>query len=191
MTGRPLNLLRHPRRLPGWRSDWLRPVLLAGCAGALAGGAWGAWQHQRLDTLLAQQAHLQQRLQVQLEQQARVSAHQARQHLQQAQRVRAQDWQRQRQQLQALHAALAAQAPAAGLRVERWQGDGQKLLLQGWLPRAQAIPALLAQLSSAWPQPWQLHQLADRSAGVDPGGLDLVLEAPWSPAVQDKGQSRP
>ena len=111
MTAQSLNLLRYPRRVPALDAALWRPAAAALLTGALAGGVWGGWQHMRQDGLLALHARLHQ-----------------------AFLDRAQAWQSQRERVMRLHAGLTEQARDTGLRVERWQADGRRLVLQAWLP---------------------------------------------------------
>lgn len=119
--------------------------------------------------------HLQTQTRAWREQQTLERAQAEKARLRSAWMQRAQAWQGQRQRLAQLHAAFDALAPETGLRVERWQGDGRKLLLQARLPGVSSVPAVLSGLSGAWGPGWTLHSLGDRADG----GVDVVLQAPW------------
>lgn len=174
-TDGSLNLLRFPRRVHALDPGQVRAGLMASVAGILMGCAWGLWQQMQQDQLLVQRAQWQTQsrdLERQKDQQAIV---QEKARLQLKWGQRAQSWQLQRQQLMRLHAALAQQAADTGLRVERWQGDGRKLVLQAWLPHADSVPVVLTGLSSAWPAGWALQSMGVRSGA----GVDVVLQATW------------
>lgn len=169
-----LNLLRHPRRLPllGW--PVLGRVLAGGVAGVLCASGWGLWSQTRL----AQTRSLQQQLQAELQAQARsrsqASAEAAQARLQQRALARDAQWRLQRERLQQLHGLLAQEARDGGLRLQRWQGDGQRIELQAWLPHTQGLPALQARLSG--PAPQGLSDWAVQSLGSAAGeGVQLVL----------------
>lgn len=197
VTAPALNLLRYPRRGPVWGTLQWRPLLVAGLLGALLGGFWAAGQHWRLAQLRAQVAQLQMQVQDRLRQQSVAAARRAQAQLQQAVQTRAQDWGQQQAQGLRLHAALDEQSHALGLRVMRWQNDGQQLLMQGWLPRAQDVPALLSALSAAGPPLWTLLSLASPAAPGQDGreaGVDVLLQAPWSAAespAPERGKAGP
>ena len=170
MNTPPLNLLRYPRR--AYLSDavpW-RAAVLALAAGILMGGGWGLWQQSQYEALQTQRSQWQAQTRAWRSQQAQ---QRDRQQLLSRWDQRQHAWQARRAQQMQLHAALAAQADTAGLRVERWQGDGRQLVLQAWLPRAEAVPGVLAALSRAWPPGWTLHSLSDRSGA----GVEVVLQA--------------
>lgn len=113
---------------------------------------------------------------------------QARQALEQQQAdARRKDWQLRRAQLLRLHDVLGQAALESGLRVQNWQADERRILLQAWVPQPQAWTALQTQLTSAGPQPWTLQTLAS-----GPGaGVQFTLEAPWLAAVQSKETKNP
>ncbi len=184
MNARPLNLLRYPRRTLPFELAPLRAVALALGAGILMGGTWGMWQQTQHEALLAQRAQLQAQSRVWRSQQA---TERDRQRLLSSWDQRAQSWQAQREQQMQLHAALLAQAATAAMRVERWQGDGRKLLLQAWLPRADAVPMLLSELSQAWPAGWTLQSMSDRPGA----GVEVVLQAGPLAAAHDSGPQKP
>ena len=175
MNARPLNLLRHPRRVHPLAPRQLRDLLWAGVAGALIGGLWCIWLDTEKEQLQQERTHLQAQATAWREQQSRERALEQKAKLQWAWTQRAQAWQGQRQRLAQLHAAFDALAPETGLWVERWQGDGRKLLLQARLPGVSSVPAVLSGLSGAWGPGWTLHSLGDRADG----GVDVVLQAPW------------
>jgi len=186
-----LNLLRYPRRMPTLDAALWRPGLVALLVGVLAGGLWGGWQHQRQEEWTVLRARLRAQTQALAGQQTQAVDQQAKARLQQAFVDRAQAWQSQRERLMHLHATLTEQAKDAGLRVERWQSDGRKLVLQAWLPRAERVPLVMARLSAAWPQGWTLQSLGDRAASGGDAGIDVVFEAPWGDAAQAGGKSSP
>lgn len=187
MTARSLNLLRYPRRLPVLDAALWWPAASAWLVGALLGGAWGGWQHMQHEALIASHARLQTQLQALAAQQAEATARQTRARLHRALLDRAQAWQTRRERVLQLHAVLTEQARDAGLRVERWHSDGHKLVLQGWLPRAQEVPRVVASLSAAWPQGWTLQSLGER---VGPAaGVDMVIEAPWGEVLPAGGKA--
>ena len=191
MSARPLNLLRHPRQGLALSPAVLRSCLVAGLIGVLAGGLWSGWQHLRLAQRHEQRTQLQARWQAHSQQQADASTQRERAGLRRQWLERAADWRGRREQLSQLHRALQALADDPGLRVERWQGDGRRLVLQAWLPRPEQVPTLMAGLSAAGPLGWQLHSLADHSSVGGEAGIDVVLEAPWPAASQGGGPSRP
>ena len=191
MSARPLNLLRYPRQRLVLSPALLRACLVAGLIGVLAGGLWIGWQHLRLVQRHEQLTQLQARWQARSQQQADVSAQRERAGLRRQWLERATDWRDRREQLSHLHRALQALADGPGLRVERWQGDGRRLVLQAWLPGSEQVPTLMAGLSAAGPLSWQLHSLADHSSVGGEAGIDVVLEAPWPAASQGGGPSRP
>lgn len=189
MSARSLNLLRYPGRIPTWEGALLRPVLVAWLAGVLSGLGWSGWQHMRHDEWLALHARLQAQTQALAGQQTEAAARQLAARLHQAFLERARAWKNRRERVLHLQAVLTEQARSTGLRVERWQSDGRRLVLQAWLPRAEHVPQLVAHLSAAWPQAWTLQSLSDRTgAGA---GVDVVLEAPWDDAVQGNGKTAP
>lgn len=182
-----LNLLRHPRRWHRLESEQTRAALLAFLAGLLVGCAGLVCLQWRHAQLLDQRAQLQMQSQALTRQQAQHTAAKERSRLQTQWHTRARAWQAQRALLRQLHAALAAQADSTGLRLLRWQGDGNKLVLQAWLPRAETVPQLLSQLSAAARPGWTLQSLAERPDA----GVDLVLEAPWLSGAQDHKPAKP
>lgn len=182
-----LNLLRFPRRVHVLDPGQVRAGLMAAVAGILVGCAWGLWQQMQQDQLLAQRAQWQAQslaLGRQKDQQV-IAQDKARVQLQWGQRAQA--WQLQRQQLMRLHAVLAQQAADTGLRVERWQGDGRKLVLQAWLPHADSVPGVLAGLSSVWPPGWTLQSMGARSGA----GVNVVLQAAWPAGPREGERPKP
>ena len=175
MNAPALNLLRYPRRqaLVG------TPVLVRVLAGALAGGlcasAWGLWSQMRYSQELQRRDQLHTSTRAQARAQAEASARAQQHRLQQQAHQRAEDGRARREQMQRLHALLLQERHTTGLHLQRWQGDGQRLQLQAWLPRAEDLPGLQARLSAAGPQVWTLHSLG-RSTDR---GLQLVLESSW------------
>lgn len=186
-----LNLLRYPRRgwvLPArqWRSLWL-----ALGAGALFGAGGVAWLQGHLQQLQAQRNQWQAEVQALAEQQAAADASRAQRQLLQAVEARALEWQAKRAQLDKLNHTLGDQARSLGLRVQRWQADGRQLVLQGWLPRAQDVPALVSALSSAGPPGWALHSLGEPVTSSSGSGVDVLLQAPWPPRGPEKDKVAP
>ena len=161
-----------------------RAALWALLAGVVVATAVVAWQLQRQDQLLAQRGPLQARLQEQARQQTQARQAEVLARLHSRMLERQQAWQLQRQQLMHLHAELSSEAERTGLRLQRWQGDGRKLLLQLWLPRAELAPALVTRLSRSSQQAWTLQSLAHRPEAT---GVEAVLEAPW-PSVSPGGR---
>ncbi|MBM3386846.1 MAG: hypothetical protein FJY36_04160 [Betaproteobacteria bacterium] len=169
MRPRVLNLLQHPR--PSW-VGW-QPALgwaLLGAGLALLAGGW----------LQAQRAHWQQehrhwKAQMALHSAAQQRERQAREHA----HVRSQQqalWrsgQAQQQRVLALQEALQREADQ-GLRLTRWQADGQHLWLHGLWPQAESGWALQARLSQVLGQDWTLH-----SMGTGPHGVAWSLQTPW------------
>lgn len=170
MNARPLNLLRYPRRASLLESAPARAALLALGVGIVMGCSWGLWQQAQHEALLARRVQLKAQSEAWRSQQ---TSERDRQRLLTHWGQRAKTWQAQGEQQMQLHAVLLAQAASAGLRVERWQGDGRQMMLQAWLPGADGVPALLSALSQAWPPGWALQSISDRS-GV---GVDVVLQA--------------
>ena len=175
MNGQALNLLRHPRRRLHLASPLTRWCAIGLVPGWLAGAGCGLWAQAQLPELRAQL----QQWQAQLAQQARADAEaaardQQRQRQQQVQERLAQ-WQSRRAQLLQWHGALGEAADHSGLRLQRWQGEEQRIELQGWLPQASDWPLVQARLAQAGPQVWTLRSL---QAGAGEG-VQLVLEAPW------------
>ncbi len=187
MTVRPLNLLRHPRPAHLLEPALQRLALACVLAGGLAGMGWGVWQQHRQDDWLARRSALKAQAQSQASQQVQIKASEQREQMLKRQAARQQAWQTRRQHMLALHAVLSAQARNNGLRVLRWQGDGRQLVLQLWLPHAQALPSLTAQLSQAWPLAWTLQSLNDQAGA----GIEAVLEAPWPIPPRDGGGKQP
>ncbi|TXI71404.1 MAG: hypothetical protein E6Q49_09640 [Limnohabitans sp.] len=187
MNARPLNLLRHPRRVHALAAGARPAVLGAWLVGVLLGGVWGWSQQVQRDRLLDQRVQLQAQSSALREQQARQTAAQEKAQLQSKWGQRAQSWRAQRQHLMELHAALMTQAAETGLRVERWQGDGRQLVLQAWLPRADHVPAVLSGLSRSWATAWTLQSMGDRAGS----GVDVVLQAPWPAGIRDDGRRKP
>ena len=166
-----LNLLRHPRRL--W-APWLplAPWLALGC---LCGGLCAAWLQSLHEYGLRERQRLaseQARLAAQTERQ---QAARAQAHLLAQQQARWRELQVQQQRIVALQDALQSEAEQ-GLRVSRWQADGQRLLLQGQGPQAQDWPALQARLGQVLGQGWHLQSLgSDLSAA----SVLWTLETAW------------
>ncbi len=183
LNARPLNLLRYPRRAVMLDAALWRPALWALLAGVVGAAAAAAWQLQRQDQLLAQRGPLLARLQEQARQQAQARQAEAMARLRSRMLERQQAWQLQRQQLMRLNADLSTEAERTGLRLQRWQGDGRKLSLQLWLPRAELAPALVSRLSQSSLHAWTLQSLAQKP---DAAGVEAVLEAPW-PSVSPGG----
>lgn len=176
VSGASLNLLRYPRRWHPSDSRWLVWAVSGWLVGLLLGVAWGEWSQREQAAWQAQRSALQARLKSQARTEAeRVALAQQERWVQQAQ-ARRKEWQAQRAQLQGLHGVLGQAMDEHGLRVQRWQGHGQRIQLQGWLPHAEALPALQLRLAQAGPHAWTLHSLT-ASAG---SGLQMVLEAPWT-----------
>lgn len=173
MNARPLNLLRYPRRAPLLESTTWRAVPFALGTGLMVGCAWGMWQDAQHETLLAQRSQWQAQVQAWRSQQAQQATERDRQRLLSSWGQRAQAWQQQRERQMQLHAVLMAQAATSGMRVESWQGDGRKLVLQAWLPRADGVPGVLSGLSDAWPPGWTLQSISDRAGA----GVEVVLQA--------------
>lgn len=201
MSAPALNLLRYPRR--GWLEPQLGwPLLQALGVGAVLGAACVLGQHGWLDHLQNQRGQLQRQAHAVARQRATDAARHAQVQRLQAVHTRAQDWQTQQAMGLRLQAVLSAQGQALGLRVLRWQGDGRQMLLQAWLPRVQDVPALVAALSALGAGAWTVQSLSDGAAvatqrrekepgaGAD-GGVVVQLQAPWSPATREKGQSAP
>jgi hypothetical protein len=155
--------------------------------GLLAGVGRGLWSQAQLPSW--QRQH--QQLQAQQAQQTRAMA-EDRARVQEAQwqqkaQLRDGEWRLRRTQLLRLHEVLAQAGADLGLRLQRWQGDEQRLQLQGWLPQAQDWPQLQARLSAAGPQEWRLHSL---QAAPDTG-VQLVLEVAWPAASVPSQGTRP
>lgn len=191
MTARSLNLLRHPGRRLVPEYTLVRSLVLAGWVGALAGGLWSGWRHVQLSQLQEQRAQLQIRREAQIRQQADLAADHERATLHRQLLERASDWQARREQLLRLHRTLNALADDPGLRVERWQGDGRRLVLQARLSRPASVPQLMAGLSATWPSDWRLQSLGDRGSAKGDAGVDVTLEASWPGTSQGNGPSRP
>ena len=182
-----LNLLRYPKHLSGPGSALLGWALAGLLLGVLAGAARGLWSQAQLSDGQRQR----QQLQAQREQQSRAAAQasarlQLIQGQQQAQ-VRHAQWESRRAQVLRLHALLGQAGADAGLRLQRWQGDEQRIQLQGWLPQGQAWAALQSSLTQAGPEAWRLQSLQTLAGG----GVELVLEASWSPSMPVSEGSRP
>ncbi|MFM7025991.1 MAG: hypothetical protein ACKOWC_08050 [Limnohabitans sp.] len=192
MNARALNLLRYPRPGLGPEPGQLRAFLLAGLIGVLLGGLCSGWQHMRLTRLHGQREQLQAHVQTQATQEAEAAALREQDRLRRQVSERALEWHDRRQQLLHLHRAFDALADEPGLRVQRWQGDGRRLVLSVWLPRADAVPLLTDRLSAAWPQGWSLQSLGERPlAPGDAGGVEAVFEAPGPSAAAAPVPSRP
>lgn len=184
MSTPSLNLLRYPRRWPLVGRFTLASAVAGLCGGYLLVAAWGLWCQHRHPDWLAQRQQLQAQLagqtRAQAEAQAKVQHDRALQKLL-AQR---QEWQLVRQQLQTLHERLGELSLETGLRLQRWQGDGQRMQLQAWLPQAQSWSALQARLMAPGAQTWSLGSL---TSGSGPG-VHVVLET--SPVVPVSGGER-
>lgn len=174
MRPRALNLLHHPRQ--PW-ARWRQPLGwgLLGVGLALLAGGW----------LQAQRAELQQAHRHWTAQMAQHSAEQKRQRqVREQDRVQAQQQafgrsvQAQQHQVLALQEALQREADQ-GLRLTRWQADGQHLWLQGQWPQAESWPALQARLTQALGQGWTLHSMATGPSGQ---GVAWTLQTPWPTA---------
>lgn len=189
MNDRPLNLLRCPRPARVLDAALVRPALLAGLAGVLMAGGAVVWLHMRQAQLQGLRQQLQTQLQARARQQAGEAAAKARDRLQAQLVARAQAWQGQHQHMERLHTALTDLAEAPGLRLERWHGDGRRLVLQGGLPAAGSVPQVLSRLSEAGPPGWGLQSLGERAGAK--AGIDVVFEAPWPVVAHDAGGSRP
>ncbi len=186
MNGRPLNLLRYPRRVPVCSTALWRQVLWGGLLGALVGGALLLWLQHRHTQLHERRHQLQAQAQAWSQQRAQMAAQQEVARVQAQGRLRATQWSAQRERLARVHTALQALASETGLRLTRWQADGRKLVLQGSLPQAQDLPTVLSRLSDAWPLAWGLHSLGERQpAGT---GVDWVIEAHWPPVPNPAGR---
>lgn len=184
-----LNLLRYPRRgAPMQIAPW-RPLALALLAGALMGAVWAGWQHWRLAQMRSLRHQMLAETQAWATQQKAAAAARDQGELQQAALTRARDWQTRQEQWLDLQDALQDQAHVLGLRVLRWQADGRQQQLQAWLPRVQDVPALISVLSAAGAQAWTLSQLAEPPRRSE-GGVDVVLQAPWSPPGPEKTKAR-
>jgi len=173
-SGLRLNLLRYPRR-PGlqWRpqAPWLVCGLLCGglCAAALQSlHEDGLHQRQRLAREQAQLAAQHERLQAERAQAQRLAQ----------QQVRWRELQWQQQRIVALQEALQSEAEQ-GLRLSRWQADGQRLLLQGQWLQAQDLPALQTRLGQVLGQGWHLHSLGSGGSGAT---MQWTLETAWPSA---------
>lgn len=174
-----LNLLRHPR--PGavaWRQHlgWG----LAGMALPLLLGAWLQAQHSDWS------AQLQQERRQQAQQHAELQSQRAlreQQRLQAQQQAAWQALQTQQQRVLALQLALQREAEQ-GLRLARWQADGQRLLVQGQSLQPESVPDVQARLGQALGQRWALVELA---AGPADEGVSWSLETPWPPASAPRG----
>ena len=182
-----LNLLRYPRRLSGPVSILVVWALAGLLLGVLMGAARGSWSQAQLSDGQRQR----QQLLTQREQQSRAAAQvsarlQLIQGQQQAQARHAQ-WQSRRGQVLRLHALLEQAGIDAGLRLQRWQGDEQRIQLQVWLPQGQVWAAWQSRLTQAGPEAWRLQSLQTLAGG----GVQLVLEAPWNPATPPSEGSRP
>ncbi|MEN9889327.1 MAG: hypothetical protein RL559_1364 [Pseudomonadota bacterium] len=173
-----LNVLRHPRR----RSAWAWPHLPWFWVGLLCGGLCVAGLHLRHEATAQQrqqQAHAQA---LAAQQQARQLA--ARQQVQRGaqQQAHAQAVQAQQQRMVALQDVLQVEAER-GLRLSRWQADGQRWALQGQLPSAQDVATLQTRLGQALGQGWSVQSLGAGPASV---GVLWSLETP-SPSAHATG----
>ena len=183
----PLNLLRHPRPVYKLEPLLLRSAAIGLLAGGLVGATIGEWQQTRHEQLLTLRAQLQAQVRVSEVQQTQQLAMDARVRLQAQWAQRSQAWQGRRQQLMQMHEALGTLAQDLGLRLERWQGDGRTMVLQAWLPHAEAVPQVLSRLSTVGPSTWTLQSLGDRPGA----GVDLLLQAPWPGEAQEVGAKKP
>ena len=77
-----------------------------------------------------------------------------------------------------LHDALQTEAGRSGLRLERLQAGAEKLLLQGTLPYAQAMPQARQNVSEPLAQGLEVTRL---SVGAN-GESGFVWQAPWPSA---------
>ena len=182
----PLNLLRHPRRagLPG--GGGLPGVLWALLLGTAVGTVLALWQGHMQRQAQAERAHLQAPLQQQEQQLAQQRQAQADARLQARLRERLEGWRSLRRQVMDLQARLAQEAQASGLRLQRWQADGHKLILQLSLPQAEHLPGRGAGLSEALSQPWTLQAMSGQSGAP---GVEAVIEASWP--VQQPARGKP
>jgi hypothetical protein len=183
MSAPALNLLRYPRRTVWVNKPVVLQLLFGILAGVLCVSAWGLWGQSRYShgLQLREQLQASARVQAQARTEALAFAEYAR--LQQQARQRVEDWRVRREQLQRLHALLSQENREIGLRLQRWQGDGQRIQLQAWLPRAEDLPGLQARLSVIGPQTWVLHSLGHATGA----GLQLVLESSWPKAGPPSG----
>ena len=181
------NLLRYPSHRR-WRvRPWLGWAGPGFGAGLLAALAWAAWCQSQQEALRARHQELKafEAAQMRARQDAVVQARQALE--QQQADARRKDWQLRRAQLLRLHDVLGQAALESGLRVQNWQADERRILLQAWVPQPQAWTALQTQLTAVGPQPWTLQTLAS-----GPGaGVQFTLEAPWLAATQSKETKNP
>ncbi len=189
MNDRPLNLLRYPQPARVLDASLVWSALWAGLAGVLMAGGGVVWLHRQHDALHNLRRQLQSQSQALTQQQATAAAEKARSQLQAQLAGRARAWQQQGQDLDRLQATLTALAETPGLRLERWHGDGRRLLLQGSLPAADGVPLVLSGLSDTWAPGWGLQSLAKRTGPVP--GIDVVFEAPWPMSTPPSGAPKP
>ena len=182
-----LNLLRYPRRWQPVHSPTLAWALSGLAIGLMAAVGWGLWCEHEQEAWLQQRADLRARLarQSDAEAAAAAQAQQAR-WLQQLERRRA-DWQAGHAQQMRLHTLLAQASAASGLRLQRWQGDGQRMQLQGWLPGSHALTDLQALLSSSGSPTWTWQSLTAEPSG----GVQWVLESSRQPPGPGAESRRP
>ena len=181
------NLLRYPSRRRWRAGPWLGWAGPGFGAGLLAALAWAAWCQSQQEVLRAKHQEFKalEAAQMRARQDAAVQARQARE--QQQADARRKDWQLRRAQLLRLHDVLGQAALERGLRVQNWQADERRILLQAWVPQPQAWTALQTQLTAVGPQPWTLQTLA---SGPE-AGVQFTLEAPWLAAAQAKEAKNP
>lgn len=186
MTPEPLNLLRYPEHAQVFRVVQLKQLVGGLLAGAVIGGTWTFWQQERHDRQQVLRTQLQSAVRAQESLEARQANEREQARIQGLWIRRAQSWHREREQQLELYSVLTDQALHSGLRVERWQGDGHKMVLQAWLPRTESVPVVLGALSQAWPPGWSLHSLSDRPDA----GVNVVMQAPWPVAkrLDDAGK---
>ena len=174
-----LNLLRHPRTgAVAWRQQLVWG--LAGMALPLLLGAWLQAQHGDWST------QLQQERRQQAQQQAERQRQRALRDQEQLQGQRQAVWQTlqaQQQRVLALQLALQREAEQ-GVRLTRWQADGQRLRLQGQSLQPEHVPDLQARLGQTLGQRWALVEL---TAGPADEGVSWSLETPWPPASAPRG----
>lgn len=182
-----LNLLRHPRRLPQMHSPQLSWAAVGLLAGMLAAAGWRWWCEVQQPSWLQQSQELRARLARQAHEQTAAAALAKQQRLTQQLEQRRQEWQSAVQQQRGLHALLTELAVDSGLRLQRWQGDGQRMQLQGWLPDAQALASLQNRLSQSGTHTWTWQSLVSEPGG----GVQWVLEASAPHRMQSTESRRP
>lgn len=170
-----LNLLNHPRKaLLPWRRYLLWGV--PSFVGMLLLGGWIQAQHSEL-----QQQHRHWTEQLAL-QDKRLNQQRAQREQQQAQAQAQAIWQgiKVRQQRLLAVQELLQQEAEQGMRLMRWQADGQRQWLQGHWPQARGLTAFQERLSQALGQTWTLQSL---NGGQTAGAVGWTLEAPWPAAL--------